>query len=470
LKNQIEKVGDESTETGIKAQFLQGRIDKVKDEARGATTSLGLLATSLTGVSTLALVASNTGLATFIATLGTVIAVATAAAAAVAGLAVAAVGLAGALAGVFGFALVERANELKNSSQEIESTFQGIQEILSGFGDLLGEALQPLQGAADIGVASVFETLATATNEVAKSLAVIAEPAAEVAGAISDAFGRNSAAILAQFEQTTLALLPILEDLGVFLAQSIPAFLEFVRNQALKALPALSNFGQALLSIIKEVARFGASILPLILPLLTPFVNLLAAAADVLNSVLDPIVLLINKSKILRVAGFALAGVLGILTAEFLVLKAQALASAAATALAQTSLAGLIGVLGSLSAVLSPFLLLAAGLVAALGGILAAFGKLDDVLKPVKGALEDITAFFKDIAGIETPQGSQGEGPATTAGGRERRIQGRSVQNFEFNIDASGSDIDEQKMEDVIRKAVKREKRTKRQRQSGQGG
>jgi hypothetical protein len=462
LKSQIEKVGDESTETGVKAQFLSGRIDRVQEEAQEATTSLGLLATSLTGVSTLALVASNTGLATFIATLGTVIALATAAAAAVAGLAVAAVGLAGALAGVFGFALVERANELKNSSQEIESTFQGIQEILSGFGDLLGEALQPLQGAADIGVASVFETLATATNEVAKSLAVIAEPAAEVAGAISDAFGRNSAAILAQFEQTTLALLPILEDLGVFLAQSIPAFLEFVRNQALKALPALSNFGQALLSIIKEVARFGATILGLVLPFLTPFVSLLAAAGDVINSLLDPIVALGNKFGILEGVGKGLATVI----------VANAIASSGA-ALAQSALAtattGVAIAASVLAAILSPIGVLVAAVVAGLIALADIFGFLDPIINAVKDAVEGLINAAKSFLGIEGPER---EGRTSPESIRERtnRISNRTKNEFNFDIDASGGNLDETTIQNIVRESVKKERRTRRQRQSGQSG
>lgn len=264
--NRIDSLGDNALTTSAKMQALDHSTDGAATSSAGLTAALGPLRgrVSTLGPAFLAAAPAVAGLAS---SLG--------------GVAIAAGTAGGALGGVFAGGLLQKAERMAAANAEIADRAEALEKIFSNFKTELIDALDPIKTIANTQlVTDTFEGAVTLADEFATSLAGIAPLVRDLARSMGSSVLATAPAIFDELETTVRTLGPALEAMISSGIESLPTALRFFRSEAEQLLPELRSFGASLIRTSAAVADFGSNILGVVLPALTPMVDLLGGVAS----------------------------------------------------------------------------------------------------------------------------------------------------------------------------------------------
>jgi len=481
LSNQIGSMGTESVSTAAMLTLLANRIDEVGDESMQASAQVGGLSSAFAGLETGATFAGvRLSLSALVTVMIGAIAVIGSLTAALSGLAIAALGAGGALAAIFGGGLLFAAEQMAARSSEVEGTMEGLQEIASRLNDALSEAIEPLKQPEFANAAiSALESLVNLVNALAESIAAISDPLLRAAGAIADAFREQSTRILAELEQTIVALLPLIKGLASWLAQSLPGALAFFREQAQILLPVLGDFGSSLLSLVAQMSALASTVLSVVLPVLTPVLDTLSFALSLFNRLPRPL-----KQFVAALTGLFILQQLAALQATLNAIHAAgaAIMSSYTAAVSAFQFASFLATVATW-ALNSALLTLGAPIwlvVGAIGAVVGALLALADYLGIIPD-LGDMFGDFIDWVGKKLDVlpddgddlgGGNGSGtspPSKPVRDRMKRNE-KHETNYDIDVDARNSGMSESQISKIVQDAVEEARREEHQRSSGRGG
>lgn len=287
LANALDDVASSSGRSAVAASAAANRIDSLGDNALTSSAKMQALDHSTSGAATSSagLTAALGPLRGRVSTLGPAFLAAAPAVAGLAsslgGVAIAAGTAGGALGGVFAGGLLQKAERMAAASADLEDRGEALEEIFSNFKDEIVGALDPIKTIANAQLVSdTFDGAVTLAGEFATSLAGIAPLVRDLARSMGSSVLATAPAIFDELEATVRTLGPALEGMVSSGIESLPTALRFFRSEAEQLLPELRSFGASLIRTSAAVADFGSNILGVVLPALTPMVDLLGGVAS----------------------------------------------------------------------------------------------------------------------------------------------------------------------------------------------
>jgi len=287
LANALDDVASSSGRSAVAASAAANRIDSLGDNALTTSAKMQALDHSTSGAATSSagLTAALGPLRGRVSTLGPAFLAAAPAVAGLAsslgGVAIAAGTAGGALGGVFAGGLLQKAERMADANAAIADRAEALEKIFSNFKTELIGALDPIKTIANAQlVTDTFEGAVALAGEFATSLAGIAPLVRDLARSMGSSVLATAPAIFDELEATVRTLGPALEGMVSSGIESLPTALRFFRSEAEQLLPELRSFGASLIRTSAAVADFGSNILGVVLPALTPMVDLLGGVAS----------------------------------------------------------------------------------------------------------------------------------------------------------------------------------------------
>jgi hypothetical protein len=218
-----------------------------------------------------------------------------------------------------------------------------------------------------------------------------------------------------------------------------------------------------------------------VLPVLTPVIDALSFALSLFNRLPRPV-----KQFTAALAGLFILSQLAALQKTLNALRAvgAVITSAYASAVTAYQFAAFAATVASwslaaaLTAISAPVWMVI-GAIGVVIGVLAAVAEYFGILDPIISAVSDAASGFIDwlgnlldflTGGGEGKRGGSGSPPSKAVEKRIQRKEGKTENNYKFNIDASGSDVSEKKIERLVKRSIEEKQREQRRTQSGQGG
>lgn len=439
VRSQIESVGDEAASTAAKVLTADGRVDALGEEGTAAGVKMRFLASGIdsvgdNAVSTAAQTAAldsaidntadastslSAGLGPLrgrLSTLGPAAAglvpILGGLASSLGGVAVASGATAGALGGIFAGGLLGKAERLAAANADLANRGEALEQIFGDFKDRLVGALEPLQSIANARlVTDAFEGIVDLAGQFATSIAGIAPLVRDLGRSLGGTALATAPEIFGELSATVETLGPAIEDIFSSGIRAIPTTLAFFRSEAQQLLPELRSLGGSLISTTAAVADFGSNLLGLVLPALTPIIDLIGGVADAAARLPQPLLLASAAAAVATVAvgtygGVAsaaaaatgvLAGAIGVVTAPISALSVAIGAVVGVLALGAAKL-GLFS--AALNATKAVFGAIVSGVEFAINTFLDlydALGVLRFVLFPGIAAVELLIASFKRL-------------------------------------------------------------------------
>lgn len=378
LSGELDEVASSARRSAVSASAAAGRIDELGDEALSTSAKMQALDHSTSGAATSSagLTAALGPLRGRVSTLGPAFLAAAPAVAGLAsslgGVAIAAGTAGGALGGVFAGGLLQKAERMADANAAIADRAEALEKIFSNFKSELIGALAPIKTIANTQlVTDTFEGAVTLAGEFATSLAGIAPLVRDLARSMGSSVLATAPAIFDELEATVRTLGPALEGMVSSGIESLPTALRFFRSEAEQLLPELRSFGGSLIRTGAAVADFGSNILDIVLPALTPMIDLLGGVASASARLPKPLLAASGAATVATLAVGTYGGV--------------ASAAAAATGVLATAL----------GVVTAPISALSVG-VGALIGVLtfgaAKLGLFSAALNAVKGTISAVAS------------------------------------------------------------------------------
>lgn len=326
--------------------------------------------------------------ATLAATLGTV--------------AVAAAGVGAAFTALLAGGLMAMGQQAAAQQEDIKSTLEGVQHVLSQIGDQVAGIFEPLATSAN---AELFKSVLAAGLTILEDFVTLVQnlrPALmPVADAIGQAFAESEPEFFAQLEKLIRTTLPYLEQLTIFLMQSVPDALRFLRQNVAPLIPVVGDFAMAMLNLAVPLLEVATLIGGVLIPVLTPFIDFLAGVAEGAAFALSPLLYLAQALGAVSQALGPLSEAIGVVVGALgTMLVASSVASSLAGLASVISLS-LIPSVSTLITVLSPLLGpagLLAGAVVVVGALIEHFGLLEDVTGILKSAFNELKPVLRDVS------------------------------------------------------------------------